>query len=139
VSPEGASPEGVNPEGVNPEGVNPEVTAFIEGAPAEHRPVLEQLRQMIREAMPDAAETFQNGFAVYEVDGEWTAGFASRKKGPMLYIMVSSVLDDHAEELGRLRSGRTCIEWKDSRALPLDELEMLAETMLLEAAQARGL
>ena len=119
--------------------MNPEVSAYIESAPAEHRPVLEQLRDMIREAMPDAVETLQSGFAVYEVDGEWTAGFASRKKGPLLYIMVSSVLDNHAEELGRLRSGESCVEWKDSRALPLDELEMLAETMLLEAAQVRGL
>ena len=119
--------------------MNSDVTAFIESVPAEHRPVLAKLRIMIREAMPDAEETLQNGFAVYEVDGEWTAGFASRKKGPLLYIMVSSVLDEHAAELGRLRSGRSCVEWKASRTLSLDELEMLTETMLLEAAQARGL
>ncbi len=119
--------------------MNPEVTEFIASAPQGHRPVLELLRRMIHDVMPAAEETFQNGFAVYEVDGEWTAGFASRKKGPMLYIMVTSVLDEHAEELGRLRSGRSCIEWKGSKTLPLDELELLAESMLAQAAHARGL
>jgi uncharacterized protein YdhG (YjbR/CyaY superfamily) len=119
--------------------MNPDVTAYIASVPAAHQPALEQLRRMIRDVMPAADETLQNGFAVYEVDGEWTAGFASRKKGPMLYIMVPGVLDEHAEELGRLRSGETCVEWKASKTQPLDELELLAETMLAQAAHTRGL
>jgi len=35
-----------------------------------------------------------------------TTGFATRKKGPMLYILVHGVIKKHEDKLGPLRSAR---------------------------------
>lgn len=111
------------------------VADYIADAPAEHRPILEHLRQKIREHLPDADEQIgSSGFPVYTMNGEWTAGFAWRAKCPMLYIMASGVLDEYADALGVLRSGRSCVEWRVSRSVTLDQLDALADRMLAQAA-----
>ena len=113
-----------------------EVTAYIAGAPEEQRGALKKLRRMIRKHLPRAHEEIgASGFAVYVVDGNWVAGFATRKKGPMLYLMITAVLDEYSDRLGLLRSGKSCVDWKDSNHLPLRELEKLANEMLGAAAQ----
>ena len=112
-----------------------DIDTYIQEAPENQRAELRALRSMIEEALPDADVVMPNGFPVYTINDEWTAGFATRKKGVMLYLMVSSVLDDHLIELGRLRSGRSCVEWKNSAHLPLEELRKLAPKLLVEAAR----
>jgi len=53
-----------------------------------------------------------------------------------MYVMVTSVLDRHAETLGRLRSGRSCVEFKASKTLTLEELDALADVLYGEAVTA---
>ena len=53
----------------------------------------------------------------------------------MPYIMVTAVLDEHADTLGKLRSGRSCVEWKASKTLSLEALTKLAPKMLREAGE----
>ena len=112
-----------------------DIDTYIQEAPETQRAELRALRTMIEAALPDADVVMPNGFPVYTINDEWTAGFATRKKGVMFYLMVSSVLDDHLIELGRLRSGRSCVEWKNSAHLPLEELRKLAPKLLAEAAR----
>jgi uncharacterized protein YdhG (YjbR/CyaY superfamily) len=114
-----------------------DIDTYIQEAPETHQAELHAIRAMIEAALPDADVTMPNGFPVYAINDEWTAGFATRKKGVMFYLMVSSVLDDHLVKLGRLRSGRSCVEWKDSAHLPLEELRQLAPQMLAEAGRRR--
>lgn len=114
------------------------VDAYVAQAPEEQRAALEHLRETIRRHLPHTEEQLgKHGFALYTLDGEWVAGFATRKKGPMLYLMLQEILDEHEPALGRLRSGRSCVEWKASRTLSLDELDALAQRMLEQAAQLR--
>ncbi|MHC4953892.1 MAG: DUF1801 domain-containing protein [Planctomycetota bacterium] len=110
-----------------------EIEAYILDAPEEQRDALRRIHDKIAAEMPDVEPISPNGFPVWTIDGEWCAGFASRKKGVMLYVMVSSVLDRYAEKLGRLRTGRGCVEWKASKTLSLEELDALADVMIREA------
>ena len=114
-----------------------EVTAYIDSAPEEQRPVLVDLRRRIKRQLPKLKEQMSpNGFALYTVGEEWVAGFAYRKKRVMLYIMQQAVLDAHENTLGKLRSGKSCVVWKASKDLTLPELEELADQMLREAGEA---
>jgi uncharacterized protein YdhG (YjbR/CyaY superfamily) len=115
-----------------------DVKAYIDNAPEDQRDTLKKLRAMIVSALPDAEEVVESGFPVYKVAGEWTAGWATRKKGPMLYIMVQSVLDKYEDRLGKLRSGKSCIEFRETKDLPIATLTKLAEQMLIEARNARS-
>jgi uncharacterized protein YdhG (YjbR/CyaY superfamily) len=108
-----------------------DVDAYIAGAPEAQQDALREMRGMIRAALPHAEEGMSpNGFAVYTVDDAWTAGFATRAKGAMLYIMAPGVLDRYEDRLGHLRSGRSCIEYRASTTLTMDELRDLAREML---------
>jgi len=109
----------------------PPVTEYIANAPADQRPTLERLRQMIRAALPDCTEQIgSSGFPVYTRDGDWIAGFATRKKGPMLYIMAPGVLDEFEERLGPLRSGNSCVEFRATKTVSEADLWRMTEEML---------
>ena len=111
------------------------VDAYIASAPEEQREALAEIRALIRRRIPPADEGMSpNDFALYTIDGEWTAGFATRKKGAMFYLMAQHVLDRHECTLGTLRHGRSCVAWKSSKKLSLDELRKLADIMLRETA-----
>lgn len=118
------------------EQIHPKVAAYLENAPSDQRPVLVELREMIRSAMPDAVEDFRSGFPVYLINGCWAAGFASRAKGPMLYIMAPGVLDAWAPKLGALRSGKSCVDFKATKSTTLDELRAMAAAMLADARRS---
>lgn len=110
------------------------VAAYVDAAPEDQRPVLAHLRDKIRTHLPRATEQIgSSGFPIYTIDDRWIAGFATRKKGPMLYVMAGGVLDRHEATLGSLRSGRSCVEWRASKTLSLDDLDALADRMLAEA------
>ncbi len=114
-----------------------DIDTYIQEAPETQQAELAAIRAMIEAALPDAGVVMPNGFPVYTINDEWTAGFATRKKGVMFYLMVTSVLDDHLVPLGRLRSGRSCVEWKDAAHLPLEKLRALAVEMVQEAGRRR--
>lgn len=109
---------------------NQEVVQYIETAPEKHRPLLRTLRALIRKHVPRAEEGFESKMPVYKVNGDWYSAFAWRSKGVMLYITKHAAIDPFAKELGKHRSGKSCIEMKPSKALSADRLEELAGTML---------
>ena len=94
--------------------------------------MLKRLRAAIRPALPMTTECFESKMPVYKIGQRWTAGFAARAKCPMLYVIDTALVDEYAERLGKARSGKSCIEMKESKALPLAELETLAVAMLTE-------
>jgi uncharacterized protein YdhG (YjbR/CyaY superfamily) len=111
------------------------VDAYVETAPIAQRPELANVRALIRKHFPRANELLgSSGFPVYtDADGTWLAGFAWRKKGPMLYVMNAVVLDRYDERLGELRSGKSCVEWRATKGLSIEQLTELADAMLKEA------
>ena len=113
---------------------NPAVDAFIAGAPEEQQALLKRLRNLIRKALPHSEESFTNGMPVYTVGKAraWTAGFGSRKNCPMFYVMSSAHLDRYAEELGRSRTGKSCIAMAPTRTLSLPQLEAIAARILAD-------
>ncbi len=113
---------------------NPEVDAYLAAAPEDRRALLKRLRTLIRKSIPHASECFTNGMAVYTV-GEakaWTAGFGSRKNCAMFYVMSSSHLDRFDAELGKSRTGKSCIAMTPTKTLSLSQLEALAARILAE-------
>ena len=116
--------------------MHPDVAGYLLRAPADQRPHLEDLRHLILEHFPDAEEAFER-FPVYTRDGTWLAGFATRAKGMMFYLMDHATLDDFDERLGRLRSGRGCIEYRATRERTLPELRQLVSDMLSVSARRR--
>lgn len=114
---------------------NPEVERYVAGAPEALREDLEWLRAQIRHALPFSEEMFQSKMPVYVFDGKWVAGFAYRAKGVMFYAMEKELLDARAAELGKNRSGNSCVEFRATKALPMERLRELALAILGEIAR----
>jgi uncharacterized protein YdhG (YjbR/CyaY superfamily) len=112
-----------------------DVSEYIAAAPAAQQPLLQEIDARIREFFPEAELDSKSYFPVYALDGHWLAGFATRKKGAMFYCMDAPLLDEYAEQLGRNRSGKTCVEVRATRAVPLEVLQKLVPEIL--ARQAR--
>jgi uncharacterized protein YdhG (YjbR/CyaY superfamily) len=114
------------------------VEAYIGRAPRAQQPALAELRALIRRHLPRTAETIgSSGFPVYtDGHGNWLAGFAWRKKGPMLYIMNGGVLDRYQKQLGQLRGGKSCIDWRGTKTLSIDQPKELAQRMVFANPQA---
>lgn len=108
---------------------------YVASAPESQRPILTRLLALQRELLPDCEETL-DPFPVFTRNGQWVAGFATRKKGPMLYVMAEGVLDRHAEAIGKRRSGVSCIEFGSTKTESEDDLLALAKQLLAEAALA---
>jgi hypothetical protein len=56
----------------------------------------------------------------------------------MLHLMAPGVLDRHAEALGSLRSGKSCVEFRASKTMTLEELDALADVVYREARESMG-
>ena len=119
-------------------GMTSKLDAYVDDAPEEQRASLRTLRAKIEREFPGVEPDMPNGFPVWTIDGNWCCGFATRKKGPMLYVMAPGVLDRHADKLGSLRSGKSCVDFKASKTLTLEELDALADVLVREARTALG-
>lgn len=117
--------------------MHPDVARYLQDAPPDHRPRLEELRGLILEHFPEAEEAFDNQFPVYKVGGEWAAGFATRSRCVMFYLMDREVMDAYADRLGKLVTGRSCVQFKASRELSLEDVRGLAAEMLAASAGRR--
>ncbi len=115
--------------------VHPDVESYLAAVPEPQHARLSRLRELIRETLPGATESFESRMPVYLVNGQWTAGFAQRKKGAMLYIMKPELLDEFEAELGARRSGRTCIEMNEAGSHSTGAMERLAGRILIELAR----
>jgi uncharacterized protein YdhG (YjbR/CyaY superfamily) len=119
--------------------VHPEVEAYLAAAPPAERPVLEDLRALILHYFPSAEEGFDSRFPVYKTSaGEWIAGFATRKRGVMFYLLDHEVLDAFGNELGKLRTGHGCIAYKATKQRSLASLRELVIDMLAASAKRRN-
>ncbi len=116
------------------------VAQYIDSAPTEFQAALRALRKRLKEHLGGCTKEAlgASGFPVLAVDDVWVAGFAWRKKGPMLYVMNTALLDSFAERLGKLRSGRSCIEWRETKQLSLKDLGALIDEILAEEARRLG-
>ena len=112
------------------------VDTYIRKAPKEQQEQLRDLRQMIHTTVPDAAETMGNHFPVFTIRDEWLCGFAARAKGVMFYLMNSSVIGEHADDLGNLVDGKSCLKYKATKERSLDDLRKLYSYMLRKAAKS---
>jgi uncharacterized protein YdhG (YjbR/CyaY superfamily) len=106
----------------------PEVDAYLSGLEPKRRAALEQLRALVRETLPDAAETMRYRMPTYELDGV-VCSFASQKHYMSLYMDVGLV-EKYKEELEGLDVGKSCIRFKRIQDLPLDTVRrILVETV----------
>ena len=72
--------------------------SYIGTAPEKFRPLLNHLRTLLREALPDADEIIGYKMPGYRLDGKVVASYAAFSKQVGLYVAAPATAD-HADEI----------------------------------------
>ena len=111
------------------------VPAYLKELPADRRAALAALRQMIKEAVPEAKESMQSGMAVFAVGDCPLFGMASQKHHLALYICQWDAMNKFRGKLGKANYGKGCVRFKKLADLSLDGVKELIEFAAAGAQQ----
>jgi uncharacterized protein YdhG (YjbR/CyaY superfamily) len=97
---------------------------YLKAVPEGQRPLIDKLRELIREAAPEAREEIRYGMLAYDDDGGLFA-LAAQKHYVSLYVLATDVLISMKKELAGIDHGKGCLRFKKLESLPIDTLREL--------------
>jgi uncharacterized protein YdhG (YjbR/CyaY superfamily) len=109
------------------------VEEYIAGQPEPVRPVLEQLRGIVRAAAPGAEEKISYKIPAYMVQGNPVLYFAGWKRHVSLYPATGTVVAKFGDEIAPYLAKST-LKFPLSQPLPVDLIERVAAFRAAEAA-----
>ena len=90
---------------------------YLDAVPEAQLPLVQHLRSLILQAVPDAREEIRWGMLCYDHSGALFA-LAAQKHFVGLYVMATQALAEMADELQALDHGKGCIRFKRLDAVP---------------------
>jgi uncharacterized protein YdhG (YjbR/CyaY superfamily) len=100
---------------------------YLEAVPADRRPHLVTLRNLIRKTVPTAKEGIVWGMLGWTIHERPFVALASQKNYLSLYLMdlytQPGLREKHAKALAPLNMGKSCINFDSADELPLDAIE----------------
>lgn len=113
--------------------------AWLQSLPASQRALASTLCDLLEAAFDPADIAIYSGFPIVVRNGEWTAGFAMRSKGPVAYCCSPKVLAAMGKELAPILSGKSCIAVRATKHIPLDQVLALVGRAFREASKHGGM
>ena len=107
------------------------IDAYIDTFPAEVRPVLEQVRSTILDAVPGTGEAISYHMPTIVLDGQPLVHFAGWKHHVSMYPAPSGDAD-YERRIAPYRSGASTLKFPLGHPLPFD---LIAQVATLLAAQ----
>ena len=108
-----------------------EVSLYVQKLPPDRKQIIEVIRALIRETVPEAQESMRYRLPTYEIGGNFLAAVASQKHYISLYLN-SQVLETHRQELSHLNCGKGCVRFKLLEDLPVE----VVKAILIETHEA---
>jgi uncharacterized protein YdhG (YjbR/CyaY superfamily) len=113
------------------------VDDYIASAPEETRASLSRLREVVREAAPEAEEVISYRMPLYKLDGHLVA-FAAWKDHCSFYVMSSAVLEAHKGELQPYVAEKTTLHFPHGDPIPRQLVKKLVKERIAENSAARA-
>jgi hypothetical protein len=113
--------------------------AYLGTVAAKDRPTAERLCALLEQVFPAKDIVLYTGFPIVVRDGEWLAGFAMRKKCPMIYCCSPRTLEAMGRELAPLMTGRACLELRAKGGLTIEDAFDLVGRAFAMAATGPGM
>lgn len=114
--------------------------AYLATVPVADRPLAERLcRTLERIFARRGTISLYGGFPVAMRDGEWLAGFAMRKRAPIVYLCAPAIHAELGDELKPFMSGKSCLRLSPRGEISLGGLLKLVERGFRIAARSPGL
>ena len=118
--------------------VSAEVEAYLAALPAESRAMLEEIRRVVREIVPDATETISYRLPTFRHGGRPLVAYGATKSHCALYLLSTTVIPAHRDELASHDASGGTVRFPPGQALPATLVERLVRARLAENEQASG-
>jgi uncharacterized protein YdhG (YjbR/CyaY superfamily) len=106
------------------------VDEYIAQQPEEVRPILQQIRAIIREAAPSATEKISYGMPGYHLNG-YLVGFAAWKQHIGMYPAPSG-MEAFEAELARYKRAKGSVNFPLNEPMPYDLIRRIVEYRVAE-------
>ena len=100
----------------------------------DQRVALEALRKAIREAAPEAEECISYQLPAFRLNGKMLVGYGATAKHCAFYLMSSTTVGAHQEELKGYDTSKGTIRFQADKPLPTDLVRMLVSGRIEENA-----
>jgi uncharacterized protein YdhG (YjbR/CyaY superfamily) len=107
------------------------IDEYLAAVSEDKRAALEQLRQAIRAAAPEAEECISYQLAAFRQNG-MLVGFGATANHCAFYLMSSSTVEAHKDELTDYDTSKGTIRFQADRPLPVALVRKLVQARLAE-------
>lgn len=107
------------------------VEGYIKGFPKDVQKSLNQMRDTIRKAAPDATESIAYGMPAYKLNGKPLVYFAGYKSHIGFYATPSGHTE-FSEELSKYKQGKGSVQFPLDEPLPFDLIRRIVEFRVKE-------
>ncbi len=109
-----------------------EVDAYLAEVPEDKRALLEQIREIVSAAAPEATEHISYGFPTFKLDGRGLIWYAAWKKHCSIYPLTDGILEKLGKQLEPFDTEKGTIRFTTHNPLPASLIEKLVETRIAE-------
>ena len=113
-------------------------TDYLAALPEDSRVALEELRQTIKAAAPEATETISYQMPAFKSHGQFLVSYAAFKDHYSLFPASEAVIEALGEELKPYLTGKGTIRFRAGKPLPAAVVTKIVKVRLAEnAARSR--
>lgn len=113
------------------------VEQYLAALPAAQRAALEQLRQTIRAAAPEATETISYRMPTFKDQGRMLVSYAAFTDHCSLFPASTMVVEALGDELKPYLSGKATVRFQAGKPIPAALVTKIVKARLEENAAAR--
>lgn len=114
----------------------PDVDAFLANLPDDARTALQQLRETIRRAAPDAEERIGYGVPAFYYKKRPLVSYAAGKNHCAFYVQSPAVMEAHRGELADYDTAKGTVRFHANAPLPATLVETLVKARIAETDAA---
>lgn len=104
----------------------PSTQAYLSRLPDDQRQVLEHLRNVVIEAVPEAQEAISYGLPAFRLRGKPLLALGATSKHCALYPMAPEIIERFADELTDFSTSKGTIRFQPEAPLPDDLVRRIA-------------
>lgn len=112
------------------------IDEYIAAFPEEVQGTLQQIREAIQEAAPDAEESISYDMPTFNLNGTYLIYFAGWKKHIALYPVDGKIANELSEELMEYKGTKGSVHFPLNKPMPFDLIRKIVALRIAENARS---